>query len=309
MSNRKLIPRTVVENLVRGSLEQKISRVREAVQTAKIFGESVGQQSLVATFPGYAVVGTGSGKFFRVRVEESVEGAITLAAAEAIDVPVRDARQVAAEKLESAIDTILKGGDAKAALLEAAELTGFDVMTPTEQARRVVAAVESKDRPWRAALKGHRSDMRKFVEAALPSIRARLPQDPTKFSSLYSGGAVGSGKTEDFARVVRNDLSAYAGRLSEIATKVAEGYGSLATKEAAFRSPENAAVVESFRKFAEDFIEDVATVAGAVRELGESDAALPDLGFACDQVAGKMEDFELAAEFIGKTLKKVTAAA
>lgn len=311
MSTRKLIPRSVAEQMTRGSLEQTISRVREAVKTSKLFGENVGAPHLVATFPGYALVGTDEGKFFRVKFENTQSsGAVSLSEAESYPVQIFDESNMGKlidQKADAVVESLMRGEKpSMRALSEMAELVSFDTVSPREQAKRIVATMENSERPWRKMFKENRSKIRQFIESDLADIRARLPKQTNKFAPLYSGAT--KAESAEYAPLAQSCLRARSERMEQIATQVGDVYSKFATQESKFRTPEGAATIESVRRFAEDFIEEAANLSEALDELSKSEGSVSDLGMACDAVLARMEDFEMAAAFINKTLKRAQAA-
>lgn len=303
MPSRMLISRMVAEQIVRGSLEQQIGRVRQAILSAKLFGEDVGTPHIVATFSEHVVVGTESGAFFKVRFE-SKDGGLKVAPPERLPVEVYDESKMPKlvdQKLESVVDAALRGEKVSAkALAEAAELVGFDMFPPAQMAKRVVMASEDVARPWRKMFRSHRAQIRQYVESALPGIAGGLPEK--KFAPLYSGKIEVATPEHDLA--VKAALESLANRLSKTVSEAAEVYSKFYIDESKARSPKDAVVAESFKHFVEDFIDDVRSIAEAVDDLRACEGSARELAWAHDSVVSKMEDIEVAAVFIEWTVKR-----
>ncbi len=312
MSNERFIPTEEIARLSKGSFEAQISTLGGVVTENKkaLFGESVGEVKIVATFPGRCVVLSEGGQFVSVRYEPGANGSPRIVGHEKLTIPVvegADATAYIRKEALKAVDAFMNG-DVKGAselthsVLQLSQRVGHGL---NESKVLGMVEIEMKSgRPWQKIYKERLVRIRSTVSDKIGLVEsAKL--DP-KFARLYSGKEPAD-KLEGFRDLVQEDLRYLKDRVTALGDLVEASLESakpvLASKDL---SKEEAAL--TFRSFAEDLLHDVRRVAQIVNEGSKRFSKVESLGKLYDSIVMYLYPREVAGQFVREMSERLIAA-
>lgn len=297
----KMVPVDVMRDLTRGSFEHLSQRIKLAVsENRELFSDKRSVQvDSIATFPGYVLVGTAEGNYYRSKYED-VDGNIRLAVPEKIDVPVVDAgnaKQFSRQYAMGVVDSILSGTKEESVerVLAYLDLTESVNTTPPGIADIVFEHVRQA-RPWRSLYNEQKQEIVGSLKEAAEVLRSQ--KISPKYAPLYDG-TIPEEKFENYRSEVVNNLSVASERLERAQTKAEMVYYPFfESLQNTTRTPEEDQVLGQFSSFAEDFFEDIQDLREYVSNGLKNEQCVMCLGQVHDAVAESLTDYEIAGTFV-----------
>lgn len=297
------VPVMVLEEIIKGSYEQVAQAVKEAVEKEKELFKD-GGASLVATFSGYAIVATPSGKFFRVRYE-SKGGLARLQDSTPMNVPVMKKDTAGAfvrKEARRVVERFFSGGlteDTRNHLHDVADaiISGFNV-TPEGAAGAIVTRMNQEQR-WK-----------QYVEDPGPVAIGLLESDPregftpsvkVRFQGVLSGDYDLS-KADEYRAIALGAMKELAELVEGILKDAKRSESGSFTLKKEMMKPGADLVVDEFQQFLKSFASDIFGLSEDLQEYVAvmNEDRLESIASLHDAIAEKVGDVELGGVFVRK---------
>ena len=308
-----MVPAKVLQELLRGSFEQTVEEVREAIEDsfANFGAGSPDEVHLVATFPRHAIIANEHGDFFRVETKRLDNDTIGVVQVESFDVPVLrtwEDQQGFVEDVASDAIRALAAGDFEHAREQIKALVrSSDVVSapdPVVEAQNYLAGLFDEDRPWRQVYEGNRSLLHRYLWGASGVAYRDAPKP--KYDELYT--TEGVEQAGQYHVAVMTDLELLAERLDKIWDLVAGAYGSYDGDMGRFKDITIAGIAENFEGFAADFVSELRAVHNLVEQAAKDDdpATVVPRALIYDRVSEAFPDLEIAAKLVQRAAVELT---
>lgn len=300
-----VLPTRKAEELYRGSYEELIQQIESAVRDGhrKFGSDDPESLSLIATFPGRALVMTEDGTFFRAQYERVGNGTVSFSLVEEVEVGVlRSQKERVAfvhEAAGSAVASLFSGdySDARERIRELMNSSEFVRPSVTlEDLRTRIESVFDDSRPWRVFFEEHGPQVRKFMWGASGAIVRHAPRP--KYGSLYTGASPTD--PEGYFESVGGDLEVLHEKVSNLWSMVSAAQERYPTGSGKFNNVELMGIAEQFDGFATDFIDELKMIARLVEQavLDKNEDNTVARAMIYDRVAAMYPDMEIATRFI-----------
>lgn len=295
------IPQAVLNEIVKGSYEDIVESVAELVeQKPDTFGAA--QASVVATFPGYVIVATDKGEFWRAKYALH-EGSLAIKRVEPVKLPTvrrEDLGSYLKKEARALVENMLASVDPDVTRTRLHDLAQAIIAGARVTAERIEEAVKERlgtERAWKQAVRDNLESIRKFAGAELAEAESKLPK--SKFQAIIDG-SIGEDEYEKYREVALESLGLLVKRVNEVVTLAEAAHRDDYTLKAEFRTQDSDYAVADYVAFLKDFTDDVR---GLQENLVDALAAAKDQCLLCavgihDAVASNMPMFETAAAFI-----------
>lgn len=305
------VPRRVLEEISRGSHEQVVESVREAVEAEEeLFGES--GAALVATFKGFAVVATPSGKFWRARYEVAPSGDAWIVESKPVSFPVvtkETAGSYVRGEARKLVDRFFSSGlteDTRNHLHDVVTALNSGISVTPEGAAGLVVGRLVEERSWRGYVNTFDQNLREFTGIDPVKFEGKIKP---RFSAILSG-EYDSDKEGQYLGVVRGavqEMIDHVGNIAAMTKSLLEGSYTLTKEWRGWRDADS--MVAEFMEFVGDFADDVnglkEDLDGYKDVMGE--ASLESIAAMYDEVAQRMREVELAGAIAEKFAKRFEA--
>jgi len=290
MANEKYVDGDFLSKLLSDSFEASVAHVESAVlENTKLFGGDDCEVRVIGTFSEHVIVANSDGEFFRARFAVD-EGSVSLGDVERINVPVKEASELASTArsvAESVIDSMFSGDSdsATSGIRELYQLVSDGVrLSPESVVESLHLALDEEE--WRDAIRENAKEVRRVAGA---SARVELPK--SRFGSLSESGLEDDERVasvvESALRVVGTYLDSMSDRL-ELARTLDENSG--------FDSYDAAVDFMGFVSGLSESIEKVQGCVGDAIALLEP-GTVSSLSEAHDVMADALPDLNLATSF------------
>jgi len=296
-----------LRELSKGSLEEAISAAEVAVASAaEKFGAESGDVYLISTFPHHAVVATSEGRVFRVKLGSLDGGGRAVVEHEEVDVPTIGTKKERDEFFRAAEADVLRslaeGDKLTAASLLREFIQAAPLMSPYDPLDGMRVFLEGAfdaDRPWRQTYAAHQSAIHRFLWGASGTAHRDAPKP--KYQGLYFGESVRD--PSGYHSAVSSDIGLLAERLREMWERFQQSFGEYASGDNGWQDGRIAVVNESFRVFAEDYGDELATLCRLMENAAKDDSedTVRARAMLYDHVSRQLPTLEIAGRLLGRT--------
>lgn len=312
-SKEKMIPASIIQEMLQGSHEQLAAQVDYLVaENREMFvGDSDERVSRLATFNDRVLVATSSGKCFEVKLQ-SEDGEISFGEPSPLEVPVissRNASHYMREQTLSAVDAILAGR-----LDEACDhlsiLSAIQEGAEENQDRDFAHELEhlaDENRPWRAIYGQQHADIRGQIADQLEGMSDG--QFEAKYRPMYETDDIPEENFEDYRDMVDADIRLVADRLEAVQHGIEAKYLPFSESLTKVEHPEEEReVLSQFCEFAEDLVDELQSVRQLLADAIKAEECVMCLGQVYDFVAEALADYEIAGAFVERMVGDIDEA-
>jgi hypothetical protein len=308
----RFIPTQEMQRLTRGSYEQTISRLDEAVQETveSLFGEKI-DTHVLGTFPGYALVAAEDGRCLRLKFEESASGEIHFVQKEEVEVTSYaedDLEDFLRTESEKVIELFNQGHQTEA-LDRLRGLSKYsDKWDSSENAEDMVETwmhTLNRNRPWKRLYEARRDKIHRSLWDSLKSLEdSRLRP---KFQRLYDGSSINE-DLEGYRDLVVDDLVALHERINVLKQQVQGAYATIRVTAPRMEEAGEGETMTTFTAFSEDLLEDLSRINTISTEAPKQVSQVGLLGKLHDQLVERLFSMEVAGGFISQMATRLSAA-
>jgi len=298
-----LIPANVLAEVTRGSIEDYVGRVIQAVEDSHARFESETGQDLnvIATFNEHVVVANGDGNVYRASYQPAGDG-FSITKVEPVELPVirgrQDGRRFVERTASEAVEALVAGDFSSArdqirTLIEAAPM-----LAPVDQLRELrehLSGMFDQERPWRAFYAEDHERIQRLVWGTTGSAFSYTPQP--RYQPLYRDGLLED--ASEYASAVEADVGVMAERLEKLWEQTTEAWGEYQST-GAFKASGIARPAEHFETIASDYLVELKALCHLMSEAAKDND--PDTvaarGWLFDQVARQYPQVEVTARLV-----------
>lgn len=298
-----LIPANVLAEVTRGSLEDHVGKVIQAVEESHARFESATGDDLnvLATFGSHVVVANGDGNVYRAAYQETGDD-FTITQVEELDLPVirdrKDGRRFVDRTAAEVVEAVVAGDFSSArdqirTLIESASL-----VSPRDQLlelREHLSGLFDPDRPWRAFYSEDHERIQRLVWGTTGSALSYNPQ--ARYQELYRNGLLED--AAEYGSAVEADVGVMAARLSKLWEQATEAWGEYQSASQ-FKAGGVARSAEHFEAIASDYLVELKGLCHLMTEAANDTD--PDTiaarGWLYDQVARQYPQVEVTARLV-----------
>jgi hypothetical protein len=301
----QFVPAEEIQKLTLGSFEHIHARLSEALAADSAFAEM--NTKVIGTFPGYAIVGSGDGKFFRVQYESAQSGQTKIVHAEPLQLAVYDESNLDDYLMKQArgvADAFIEGRteDALAAVSELSEFVEDRPKATDEQVVKSLVASLHSSRPWKKLYKEKADEMRAFVKESLDEIeRARLA---AKFTKLHDGSMTAE-QAEGFRDLVKTDLAYLSERLGALSDLVEISVKSVNKVADQIEGMGEEGALITFGAFSEDLLADLRESYRIAAEAPRHVSSVSCLGELYDALTEEVYQYDVSGRFVERMAQKL----
>jgi hypothetical protein len=288
MANKRMIRASVLMELTKGSLEDRMTAVDRAIEE-KFGSDAV----LIATFDDKAILLTENGEFISTKYVLGKNGALLLSQQETLSVPISEESDMAGD----ALSTFYKDGSLVEGLREVVMASMYSNKTPFERTKEAIGVLFSGGSLWRKQVSENKEKYTKMVfDGSMGS--SQIDSKPV-FEKLYNG-EVSEEELPEHRKEVLTALAQIEGRLSRLNIQTEEAFEKCQQKMSGHRDGDADQILSRFEGFARDYLDHLSEVGGFVSESirNGKTGCVACAAMVHDEVAKRAIDLELGGRLI-----------